>query len=117
MSSLESRPKSCGQILSISSVAVGKESWERTGHFAFKCYFRNKSFQPVQSLALLDSGASAYGFVDTKFAHTNNLDLVPLTRPRYLRVFDGSESCAGQITHIAKTKLDISGHTERWCFL
>lgn len=112
MSSLESRPKSCGQTLSISSAAVGKESWEKTGHFAFKCYIRNKSFQPVQSLALLDSGASAYGFVDTKFAHTNNLDLVLLTRPRYLRVFDGSETSAGKITHVAKTKLEISGHTE-----
>lgn len=111
VSTFVSRPQSSSQFLSISPVAVGKESWKKTGQFALECSVRNIYFQSVQFLALLDGGASAYGFVDTKFAHTKNLDLGPLTRPRYLRVFDGSESSAGRITHVAKTKLKMSGHT------
>lgn len=64
------------------------------------------------SLALLDSGASAYGFIDSNFAQKQKLDLIKLSKPRTLKVFDGSNSSAGQITHIAKTVLDIDGHIE-----
>ena len=61
---------------------------------------------------MIDSGASAYGFVDTIFAHLNNLMLIPLNAPRSLKVFDGTESSAGRITHLAKTIILIEGHSE-----
>lgn len=66
----------------------------------------------IDSLTLIDSGAPAYGFIDTKFAHNHGFELIKLPRPRILRVFDGSDAASGTITYLAKTVLDIDGHTE-----
>lgn len=73
----------------------------------------NHESKTVPSSALIDSGASACGFVDAQFAHNNNLSLKLLEQPRSLCVFDGTESSAGQITHIAMTSLTLNGHTEK----
>ncbi|KAI0991557.1 hypothetical protein K3495_g16630, partial [Podosphaera aphanis] len=86
--------------------------WEKTSHFVVNCSVRNQKSAPIPSLALIDSGASAYGFVDAKFAHDNKLQIIPLRRPRSLKVFDGSESAYGQIVSMAKTVLSIEGHSE-----
>lgn len=76
------------------------------------CNIKNKFSVNIKSLALLDSGASAHGFVDIDYAHKNNLELIRLDFPRSLQVFDGTESASGNITHFAKTTLTIAGHSE-----
>lgn len=93
-------------------MAVNEASYGVNSHFVLKCCIKNKNCSPINSLALIDSGASAYGFIDSKFAQQNNLKEIPLVKPRSLKVFDGTESASGQISHMAKVTLDIDGHTE-----
>ena len=109
---MKSRPRSSSLNLVISSVAVKGRPWEKTGHFVISCLISNKNSSPVSSLALIDSGASAYGFIDSKFVRSHNLTLIPLRRPRTLKVFDGSESISGEILHMVKVELNIGGHLE-----
>lgn len=98
--------------LTISSVAINELVLGDSSHFVIECSVRNKNSSYVPSLALIDSGASAHGFVNTKFAHNNNLELIELSCPRSLKVFDGTESISGKITHLAKTTLKINNHSE-----
>lgn len=77
-----------------------------------KCFAKSYNSNYIPSFALIDSGASAHGFVDTKFAHENNLELLELPCSRSLKVFDGTESVSGKIIHVTKTLLDINGHSE-----
>ena len=112
MSSSESRSRSSSKNLVISSVAVNEASYGDNSHFVLDCCIRNKNCSPINSLALIDSGASAYGFIDSKFAQLNNLKKIPLVKPRSLKVFDGTESASGQISHMAQVTLDIDGHSE-----
>lgn len=112
MNSLDSRLESFRNSLSISSIAVNELAWEENSHFVIECSIKNKFSEKISSLALVDSGASAHGFVDTKFAQKHNLELLQLPRPRTLKVFDGRESVSGKITNLAKVKLEINGHSE-----
>lgn len=96
----------------ISSVAINESTWEENSHFVINCHLKNRHSQFVPSLALIDSGASAYGFVNTKFVRTHDLKTISLSRPRSLKVFDGTESSSGLVTHMAQTCLDIEGHSE-----
>ncbi|KAI0993106.1 hypothetical protein K3495_g15078, partial [Podosphaera aphanis] len=98
--------------LVLSASGVHGNTFMETGHFVISCNIKNRFFKSIQSLALVDSGASAYGFVDIEFAHSHNLDLIKLERPRTLQVFDGTESSSGRITHLAETVLEINGHSE-----
>jgi predicted aspartyl protease len=68
----------------------------------------------VVSEVLIDTGGSGYIFVDLKFAQKHVLPLKPLEIPRTLNVFDGSETVAGKVTHIALLDLKIGGHTSRY---
>ncbi|KAI0995758.1 hypothetical protein K3495_g12422 [Podosphaera aphanis] len=112
LSSPESRLESfsSGIVLLVSQVCG--ETWKQTGHLVLDCLTENRNSKDINSLALVDSDASAHGFVDTRFAHTHDLDLISLDTPRTLQVFDGSEPVSGQIYHLAKTTLKIAGHTE-----
>ncbi|KAI0999042.1 hypothetical protein K3495_g9153 [Podosphaera aphanis] len=112
MSSSKIRPRSSQLDLVISSVALSKGKWDKTSHFAVDCSIENKSSVIFSSLALIDSGASAYGFIDAKFTHDNQLQIIPLQRHPTLKVFDGSESSHGRIASMAKTVLSIGGHSE-----
>lgn len=78
----------------------------------FSCLVTNKDNSPIPSFALIDSGASAYGFINTKFVRNNNLKTINLSEPRILKVFDGSETTSGEITQMAHTNLNIEGHVE-----
>lgn len=108
---MKSRPKSSPLNLVISSAAVGSSVWGENSHFVLSTKVKNKS-NFISSLTLIDCGASAHGFIDSKFAHKHNFELTKLTRPRSLKVFDGTDSASGSITHLAKTVLYINGHTE-----
>ncbi|KAI0998890.1 hypothetical protein K3495_g9307 [Podosphaera aphanis] len=111
-SSSKSRQRSSQLDLVLSSVAIGKGEWNKTSHFVVDYSIENLNPVIFLSLALIDSGASAYRFIDDKFAHDNQPQTIPFQRPRTLKVFDGSESSYGQIISMAKTVLRIGGHSE-----
>lgn len=67
----------------------------------------------IPALALIDSGASAYAFIDKSFAQNHRLPLLPLTYPRRLRGFDGQTALTGDITHVVETTMALGGHIER----
>ena len=79
----------------ISSVAVNEETFGNNSHFVVNCIVRNKNSPHINALALIDSGAAAYEFIDTKFAQVHNLKTIPLSKPRSLKVFDATESASG----------------------
>ena len=66
----------------------------------------------VHSYGLVDSGASALGFIDAHYAHIHRLPLTPLERPREITVVDGRTIESGKITHVAHVVLKIEGHRE-----
>ena len=70
----------------------------------------------IPALALIDSGASAYAFIDKTFAQNHRLPLHPLKYPRRLRGFDGQAALTGDITHVAETTMALGGHIERLFF-
>lgn len=109
---MKSRSKSLCNDLVISSAAVNELAYQESKHFVISCSVTNKSNENISSLALIDSGASAHGFIDTKFALDHHFDLIELPHPRRLKVFDGTDSVSGSITHVAKTVLQINGHSE-----
>ena len=108
---MKSRPRGSNDELVLSSITANSKELGEYGHFVINCLVSNSN-KSITSLALIDSGASAFGFVDTKFAQTHNLDFISLRRPRSLKVFDGTESVAGQVSHMVQMDLDIGGHTE-----
>lgn len=54
--------------------------------------------------------------MDIDYAHRNHFKLIPLSQPRTLQVFDGTESSSGQITHLARAHLRIDNHVETLFF-
>ncbi|POS83395.1 hypothetical protein EPUL_003076 [Erysiphe pulchra] len=116
-SSLESRLEGLPCKLDISVSTVHGDMWKETSYLVINCYIKNKFSVNLKSLALIDSGASAHGFVDIEYAHKNNLNLVPLEFARKLQVFYGTESASGCVTHFAKTTLTIAGHIEKMYLL
>lgn len=109
---MERRPESSKNVLVISSVSINESIYNENSHFVVDCSIKSQNSKPIPSLALIDSGASAYGFINTRFALKHDLKIIPLPRPRSLKVFDGTESTSGQITHVAQVTLDIKGHSE-----
>lgn len=72
---------------------------------------------PVKAALLTDTGASAMGFVDSKFAKLNKLPLVKMTKPCRLRLAD-NELASSIIDKIAQVKIAIGDHTEEcWCLV
>ena len=56
---------------------------------------------------MIDSGATAIGFINSDFAYIKSLTLIPLPLPKRLRVVDGCTSLIGPITHYVLLNLSI----------
>ena len=67
----------------------------------------------ISALTLIDSGASAYAFINKSFAQHHSLSLHPLTYPRRLQGFDDQTARTRDITHVAETTIALEGHIER----
>ena len=67
----------------------------------------------IFTLTLIDSGASAYAFIDKFFAQHHSLLLHPLTYPRHLWGFNGQTAWTGDITHVAEITMALGGHIKR----
>ena len=76
------------------------------------CILRQAQYR-VPALALVDSGASAYAFIDKSFAQHHDLPLHPLTYPHCLRGFNGQSALTGDITHVAETILALENYVEK----
>ena len=87
------------------------------GYLAVMCILITNQKQ-VQTSALIDFGASGYGFIDHSFAHKQNIPLILLNTPRTLEAFDSSLSDYRQITHIVKIdNFALDHHEEQTVFL
>lgn len=71
------------------------------GHLAIPCTLKLNQ-QTIHSSALIDSGASGYGFIDHSYTHRHNIPMILLKMPRTLEAFDGNPTEYGRITHIAR---------------
>jgi hypothetical protein len=78
---------------------------------------RNKKFS-VQTTALIDSGAYSCFIGKRCFANSGFL-AIPLPGGRRIRAFnaDGTENCAGAITHFCRVQLRIGQHKTTQSFL
>ena len=56
----------------------------------------------IPSHAMIDNGATAYAFIDEDYARCKNLPLYKLKESRRLKVFNGTLTTSGNITHITK---------------
>ncbi|KAH8145239.1 uncharacterized protein LAJ45_10800 [Morchella importuna] len=62
--------------------------------------------------ALVDTGATGYGFIDASFAKARGYPLKELVTPRHLQVIDGRAIASGAITHYCKLRLEMNNHVE-----
>ena len=67
----------------------------------------------VPALALVNSEASAYAFIDKFFAQHHDLSLHPLTYPHCLCEFNGQSALTGDITHVTETILALGNYVEK----
>ena len=67
-------------------------------------------------MALPDSGATGYAFMDFALARQLGSPVVDLQSPRRLTTFDGSDASAGPVTQSTTALLNISGHVEKTVF-
>ena len=67
----------------------------------------------ISALILIDSGASAYTFINQSFAQLHSLPLIRLQCPRRLRGFDRQTAATGDITHVAETTIVLGNHVEK----
>ncbi|KAH8144651.1 uncharacterized protein LAJ45_11360 [Morchella importuna] len=66
----------------------------------------------VKLRALVDTGATGYGFIDASFAASRGYLTESLPTPRHLQVIDGRPIASGAITQICKLRLEIDAHVE-----
>ena len=83
----------------------------KDSHMILSCILRRQQSR-IKALALADSGASAYAFIDKGFAQFHEFPLHPLKYPRRVRGFDGQFALTGNITHVAEVIMDLNGHVE-----
>ena len=67
----------------------------------------------IFALALIDSEASAYAFIDKSFVQHHSLPLHSLIYPCCLQGFDGQTARTRDITHVTETTMALGGHIER----
>ena len=67
----------------------------------------------VSALALVNSEASAYAFIDKFFAQHHDLPLHPLTYPHCLCEFDGQSALTDDITHVTEIILALENYVEK----
>jgi transposase InsO family protein len=63
-------------------------------------------------LVLIDSGCSAYAFIDDRFIAKHNLTTRLLQQPRDIQMADGAQALSGQVTHFVRAGLAINDHKE-----
>jgi len=101
--------------LSVSGLALQEVNVEGISldgkHLVIACtiYVNEK---PVRTYALIDCGATGIAFVDESFANLHQIPLEKLLKPRILEVIDGRPIESGAITHLARTRMEINGHSE-----
>ena len=61
----------------------------------------------------MNSGASAYTFIDKFFVQHHDLLLHPLTYPHCLCEFDGQSALTGNITHVTETILALGNYDKK----
>jgi transposase InsO family protein len=81
-------------------------------HLVVSCTLasNNSSFP---SFALVDSGATGFGFIDGNFVRHQNISQLPLLNPRSLEVIDGRPINSGTITHYVEIPMRIGTHEEK----
>ena len=67
----------------------------------------------IFTLALIDSEAFTYAFIDKFFAQHHSLPLHLLTYSRHLQGFDGQTARTGDITHVTETTMALGGYIKR----
>jgi len=65
------------------------------------------------ALALIDSGCSSYGLINSRLASKQSFERIPIT-PRPISGF--SPSVRSQITEVAKLEVDLDGYKEEAFF-
>lgn len=91
--------------LSISTLTVNESS------LVVPCVLHSNGIT-IKTHAFVDSGATGESFIDTNFVRANNLTTFPLPQPRRLRVVDGTDSSAGNVTHFVVHNIQFEDHTE-----
>ena len=71
------------------------------GHLAIPCILKLNQ-QTINSLALIDSSASGFEFIDHFYVHKHNIPIILLNTPQTLEEFDRNPTEYGQITHVAR---------------
>ena len=82
------------------------------------CFTIPLSFGPrkLETLALLDSGASAC-FLDEEFAKRQNIPLVRKAKPIHVEVIDGRPLLSGSVTHESEPiEVAFKGHNSHVVF-
>jgi len=84
----------------------------KDSHMIVSCILRHAQSR-IPVLALIDSEAFAYAFIDKFFAQHHNLSLHSLIYLRRLRGFDGQTALTEDITHVVETIMALEDHIER----
>ena len=61
--------------------------------------------EAILSHAFINNGATGFAFMDEEPARCLHFPLIPLQKPRILKVIDGRPIASGMITHLVRTKL------------
>ena len=67
----------------------------------------------ISALALIDSEASVYAFIDKFFAQHHSLLLHSLIYPCCLQGFNGQITQTKDITHVTETTMTLEGYIKR----
>ena len=114
---LQQDPAGSEQIVTVSAAALSPEhgSPSHGQQLNFSCrIWTNERYK--RGTCLIDSGASAEGFIDDGFVKAYRIPCVPLQRKTTLRLADGKP--VEQLTHMAKVRFGLDNHvTEAWCFV
>ena len=93
-----------------------EEGYLEGEHLVVACQLACDSSKVIPCFTLLDDGATGLAFMDEVFARRHQFPLIPLKKPRDLKVIDGRPVVSGQITHIVCAKLQIRNHVEEAFF-
>jgi len=96
---------------SISKVDVLEGSMEGK-HLVITCLLTIQD-QVIQTHALIDCGATGIAFIDQEFARHHQIPLQEFKKRRQVEVIDGRTIESGDITHIAKVRIEIENHDQQ----
>ena len=101
----------------ISSCVINQDSALQDGQqLDFECVIQDSEMQWIKASVLMDTGASALGFVSSAFVKQHRLSVVKLAQPYKLKLAD--DTLAPMITHYAQVYFRLGDHyDEIWCFV